>query len=99
MAVYIERMKGLSPLERLKGGYSYVEDKEGRNIRSAEQVLEGQDILIRVSDGRIEAKVTGATREVNGMGTERQMRNKLPETEQAALKCREFGDYKQEDRE
>ena len=82
MAVYIERMKGLSPLERLNGGYSYVEDKEGRNIRSAGQVLEGQDILIRVSDGRIEAKVTGVTREVNGMGRERQMGNKLPETEQ-----------------
>ena len=60
MAVYIERMKGLSPLERLNAGYSYVEDKEGRNIRSAGQVQEGQDILIRVSDGRIEAKVTGA---------------------------------------
>lgn len=61
MAIYIERMKGLSPLERLNGGYSYVEDGGGGNIRSVGQVREGQDILIRVSDGKIDAKVTGVT--------------------------------------
>ena len=53
LAIYIERMKGLSPLEKLSSGYSYVEDQAGRNVRSVRQVREGQDITIRVKDGRI----------------------------------------------
>lgn len=59
LAVYIERMRGLSPLEKLNSGYSYVEDGEGGNIRSICQVKTGQAIVIRVSDGRIETTVTG----------------------------------------
>ncbi len=57
LAIYIERMKGLSPLEKLNSGYSYVEDSAGHNVRSVRQVREGQDITVRVKDGRIRAKV------------------------------------------
>ena len=56
--IYIERMKGLSPLNRLRSGYSYVEDQTGKNIRSVRQVQEGQEIYIMVSDGVIDARVT-----------------------------------------
>lgn len=62
MALYIERMKGLSPLERLSGGYSYVSDESGGNIRSVKQVKTGQRVEVRVSDGSFEAtvgKITG----------------------------------------
>lgn len=59
LEIYVERMKGLSPLEKLNRGYSYVEDETGGNIRSVRQVREGQAIGIRVSDGRVEARVTG----------------------------------------
>ena len=58
LAIYIERMKGLSPLEKLNRGYSYVEDGTGCNIRSVRQVREGQDITVRVKDGRIQARIT-----------------------------------------
>lgn len=58
LSIYIERMKGLSPLEKLNSGYSYVEDGAGHNVRSVRQVREGQMVSIRVKDGRIEAKVT-----------------------------------------
>ena len=58
LSIYIERMKGLSPLEKLNSGYSYVEDGAGRNVRSVTQVREGQNVTIRVKDGRIEARVT-----------------------------------------
>ncbi len=58
LEIYVERMKGLSPLERLCSGYSYVEDAEGKNIRSVRQVQEGQEIHILVSDGVIDARVT-----------------------------------------
>lgn len=58
LEVYIERMKGLSPLEKLSSGYSYVSDEAGRNIRSVEQVKEGQRVTVRVRDGAFGAVVT-----------------------------------------
>lgn len=57
LAVTIERMKGLSPLEKLNSGYAYITDTEGRNIRSVNQVSENQTIQIRLADGRLEASV------------------------------------------
>ena len=55
--LYIERLKGLSPLEKLKSGFSYVEDESGKNIRSVNEVTSGQELLIRVQDGNILTKV------------------------------------------
>ncbi len=57
LALYIERMKAVSPLEKLNSGYSYVEAADGKNIRSVTQVREGDSLRIRVSDGMINAKV------------------------------------------
>lgn len=57
LQLYIERMKGLSPLEKLNSGYSYLEDENGRNIRSAEQVSVGERIAVRLKDGRLKAQV------------------------------------------
>ena len=56
LALYIERLKGLSPLEKLNSGYSYVSDDAGKNIRSVAQVKPGQVLTIQVSDGKISAK-------------------------------------------
>lgn len=55
----IEKLKGLSPLERLKSGFSYLENTEGRNIRSVSEVQTGQTVVVHVQDGRICAQVTG----------------------------------------
>lgn len=57
--LYIQRMKGLSPLEKLSSGYSYVSDQEGKNIRSVKQVETGQCVTVRVKDGSFEASVKG----------------------------------------
>ena len=57
-ALYIERLRGLSPLEKLNSGFAYVEDTQGRNICSVEQAEEGQEIRIYVRDGIIDAAVT-----------------------------------------
>ena len=57
LALYIERMKAVSPLEKLNSGFSYVEDTDGKNIRSVTQVHEGDSLRIRVSDGVIDTKV------------------------------------------
>ncbi len=55
--LYIERMRGLSPLEKLKSGFSYVEDEGGQNIRSVADVNVGQQLLVRVQDGNIQTRV------------------------------------------
>jgi exodeoxyribonuclease VII large subunit len=62
LAIYIEKMKGLSPLEKLNQGYAYAEDEKGKNIRSVEQVTKGQLVSIRVKDGRIDTAVLGVER-------------------------------------
>lgn len=57
LQLYAEEMKGLSPLYKLSGGYAYVSDEKGNNIKSAGQLKNGQDIVLTMSDGKINAKV------------------------------------------
>ena len=59
LALYIEQMKGLSPISKLNSGFSYVADENGKNIRSVENVQVGEKIRIHVSDGCMDAQVTG----------------------------------------
>lgn len=63
LALYIERFKSLSPLEKLNSGYSYITDENGSNIRSVKQVREGQELEITVSDGSFRAAVLGGAAE------------------------------------
>jgi len=63
LELYVERLKGLSPLERLKGGYSYVEDENGRNVRSVQKVQEGDLLRIHFQDGQALARVEGLLEE------------------------------------
>ena len=57
LALSVERMKGLSPLEKLNSGYSYVCDEGGTNVRSVSQVVPGQLLTVHVRDGKINAQV------------------------------------------
>ncbi len=59
MELYIEELKGLSPLHKLQGGYSYVSDMEGNNIRSVKSLKEGQQIKLSFIDGTADANVKG----------------------------------------
>ena len=59
LEIDIEKLKGLSPLDRLKGGYSYVAGADGANIRSIKGVAKGDELTVYVSDGQIKANVTG----------------------------------------
>ena len=56
-----QKLKGLSPLERLMGGYSYTADETGKNIRSIKQVKKGDELSIYVTDGVIKAEATETT--------------------------------------
>lgn len=55
LEIYIERMRGLSPLDKLNQGYAYVSDESGRNIRNTAQVMPGDKLRIQVTDGEIQA--------------------------------------------
>ncbi len=66
LAVLVERLKGLSPLEKLSRGYAFLERETGlgrRAVRSVKQVQKGDVLSVYLADGRIQAEVTGIREE------------------------------------
>ncbi len=58
LEICAERLKGLSPSSRLKGGYAYISDGKGKAVKSVKDIKTGDGLKIYVSDGRLGAKVT-----------------------------------------
>lgn len=63
MAIYVEQMKGLSPLDKLNQGYAYVADEKGATLTSVEQAAVGDKMTVCVKDGRLTAQITDKQRE------------------------------------
>ena len=61
LQLQIERLSGLSPLQKLQQGYSYVVGSEGKNVRSITQVNPEDMLEIYVTDGKIVTKVDSTT--------------------------------------
>ena len=59
----LARVRSLSPLATLERGYAVVQDDEGHVLTSTSQAKPGQDLHVRVRDGRVHVTVTGATEE------------------------------------
>lgn len=59
LALLAERLKGVSPLEKLSQGYAYVEDEAGQVVSDIKKVQPQQAIQIYVKNGIIHAKTTG----------------------------------------
>ena len=57
LALYAERFRGLSPLEKLSQGFSYVTDRKGHTVTQVSQAVIGDTLQIRVKDGKILARV------------------------------------------
>ena len=57
LALCVERMKGLSPLEKLNRGFSYVTSETGTVVKSVEHVRKDESLTIYVTDGMVKAKV------------------------------------------
>ena len=57
LMLYIERLKGLSPLDKLNQGYSYTENEKGRAVTRIDQTAKGDLLKIHVQDGSILAEV------------------------------------------
>ena len=56
-SLYIEKLKGLSPLEKLNHGYAFVESGEGHPVTKTDEVKIGETIKVYVSDGYMTAEV------------------------------------------
>lgn len=52
-----EKLRGLSPLDKLTQGYSYVSDNNGKTVSSIHNVNPGDRLSIYVRDGKITAAV------------------------------------------
>ena len=62
LQIQIERLAGLSPLQKLQQGYSYMVDNNGKNVRSISQVKPEEMLEIYVTDGKIMTKVESTTK-------------------------------------
>ena len=57
VSLYAEKLKGLSPLEKLSQGFSHVADAEGRTVTDVNRIQVGELVTIHVKNGRIVAQV------------------------------------------
>lgn len=64
MQLFATALEQISPLARLSGGYGFVTDEDGRNVRSVRQVSAGDIIFIQLPDGRIEAEAQTITEDM-----------------------------------
>lgn len=64
--IYLEKMKGLSPLQKLNQGFSYVETEEKQSLKSISQVKSGDKVSVYVTDGVVKASVEEIKEEQHG---------------------------------
>jgi exodeoxyribonuclease VII large subunit len=57
MQIYIERFNGLSPINKLNQGYSFVSDESGHAVTDISQVELGQNIHVQMVNGAVTAAV------------------------------------------
>ncbi|MGN0329952.1 MAG: exodeoxyribonuclease VII large subunit [Kineothrix sp.] len=56
LAVYIERLRGLSPLDKLNQGFAYVSDEDGKTVADIGRVEIGSMLQVHVRNGLIRAR-------------------------------------------
>ncbi|MBR4580553.1 MAG: exodeoxyribonuclease VII large subunit [Lachnospiraceae bacterium] len=56
LALYIERFKRVSVLDRLQGGLGYVSDTDGKRLTSVGQFEKEKEFSVRLKDGTVLAK-------------------------------------------
>lgn len=56
LSIHIERLKGVSPLDKLSQGYSFVENENGKTVNDINAVSIGELLTISVKNGKIKAR-------------------------------------------
>lgn len=57
LALYAEELKGLSPLQKLQDGYSYVENAQGKNVNRVKDLTKGEILTVKMTDGQAKVSV------------------------------------------
>ncbi len=57
LALYVEQMKGLSPLDKLSQGYAYAADSNGKTLSSIDQADIGDMVTVYLKDGQLKAQI------------------------------------------
>ena len=65
LAIARAGLSGISPLATLSRGYAIVRQKDGRVVRSSDQIVVGELLRIRVSEGEFGATVSEKNREIS----------------------------------
>ena len=52
-----ERLNGLSPLNKLSGGYAYISDDKNKPVKSIKQINADAELKIVLKDGNAKVKV------------------------------------------
>ena len=63
LAIYIEQMKGASPLGKLNQGFSYVASEEGKVVKSVVGLKQNEKLSIYMTDGIANVKVEDTIKE------------------------------------
>ena len=58
LELYVEKLRGLSPLEKLSQGFSYVSDADNRAVTDVRNVRPGDEVQIHVKNGKLKAQIT-----------------------------------------
>ena len=58
LAIATQRLKGLSPMERLQAGYAFVTTSSNCIVKEVKQVAIGEELQIEVTDGTIVATIS-----------------------------------------
>lgn len=58
LALYVEKMKGLSPLDKLSKGFVYASDEAGKAVTDIHKVSIGDELTISLKNGTMKARVT-----------------------------------------
>jgi len=62
LEIYVEKLEGLSPLNIMTKGYSYVTDENDKSIVSVKKLHTNDKIVVNMSDGYVRATVTDIER-------------------------------------
>lgn len=62
LSLYIERLKGLSPIEKLNQGYGFVTDHTGAAVRDVSALSPGDSIYVDLKNGTVKAGVEEITK-------------------------------------
>ncbi len=60
LAILAKTLDGYSPAKKISSGYAYLEGKDGKSVKTIEQVNVSDEITVHVIDGNIRAVVTEA---------------------------------------